>query len=63
MKEAVSRKKDALKVMCWNYTEKNKRRYEITRNKAVSRAMREKVKEALTELQNFPNWMFRLVTD
>ena len=29
--------------------------------KAVSKAMREKVVEALTELQNCPNGMFRLV--
>ena len=29
--------------------------------KAVSKAMRVKVEEALTELRNCPNWMFRLV--
>ena len=31
------------------------------KNKAVSKAMREKVEEALTELQNCPNGMFRPV--
>ena len=29
--------------------------------KAASKAMREKAEEALTELQNYPNGMFRLV--
>ena len=29
--------------------------------KAVSKAMREKAEEALTELQNCQNWMSRLV--
>ena len=49
MKEAVSRKKDAHKAMCQNSTEKNKRRYKNRKNKAASKAMREKVEEALTE--------------
>ena len=31
------------------------------KNKAVSKAMRQKAEEALSELQNCPNWMFRLV--
>ena len=30
-------------------------------NKAVSKVMREKVEEVLTEIQNCPNWMFGLV--
>ena len=29
--------------------------------KAVSKAMREKTDESLSELKNCPNWMFRLV--
>ena len=64
VKEAVSRKKDAHKTMCENSTEENKRRYESMKNKAdkaVSIAMREKAEEALTELLNCPNWIFRLV--
>ena len=28
------------------------------KHKAASKAMREKAEEALTELQNCPNWMF-----
>ena len=59
--EAVSRKKEAHKTMCQNNTEKNKRRYEGMRNKAVSKAMREKAEEELTELQNCSNGMFRPV--
>ena len=50
--EAVSRKKEALKAMCWNSTEENKRRYKSMKNKAkkaVSKAMREKAEEALIE--------------
>ena len=50
--------------MYQNSTEENKRRYESMKNKenkAVSIAMREKAEEALTGLQNCPNWMFRLV--
>ena len=45
MKEAISRKKDALRVMCRNHAEENKRRYESMKNKAekaVSKALREK---------------------
>ena len=61
VKEAVSRKKEAHKAMCQNSTEDSKRWYKGMKNKAVSEAMREKVEEALTELQNCPNWMFRLV--
>ena len=49
MKEAVSRKTDAYKVMCQNNTEENKRRYQSVKNKTVSKAMREKAVEALTE--------------
>ena len=53
VKEAVSRKKDAHKAMCQDNTEGNKRRYKSMKNKArkaVSKAMREKAEEALTEL-------------
>ena len=64
MKEAVSRKKEAQKVMCQNSTEENKRRYEDMKNianKAFSKAMREKADEALTELQNCQYRMLKLV--
>ena len=64
VKEAVSRKKEVHKVMCQNSTEENKRRYRSMKNKAnkaVSKAMREKADEALTDFQNCPNGMFRLV--
>ena len=50
--KAVSRKKEALKAMCQNSTEENKRRYKSMNNKAnkaVSKAIREKADEALTE--------------
>ena len=43
--------------MCQNSTEENKRRYKSLKNKAsktASKAMREKVDEVLTELQNCP---------
>ena len=45
------RKKDAHRVVCWNSTEENERRYESMKNKAkkaVSKAMREKADDALT---------------
>ena len=29
--------------------------------KAISKEIREKAKDAITELQNYPHWMFRLV--
>ena len=48
MKEAVSRKKYALKAMCQNSTEENKRRYESMKNKtnkAVSIATGVKVEK------------------
>ena len=64
MKEVVTRKKEAHKAMCWNSTEEYKRRHKSMKNeaeKAVSRAMREKAEEALTELQNCQYWMPRLV--
>ena len=38
----MKKKKDAYKVMCWNNTVENKRRYKIMKNKAkkaVSKAM------------------------
>ena len=55
MKEAVSRKNEARKAMCQNSTEDNKRRYKNLKNKtkkAVSKAMREKDEDGLTELQH-----------
>ena len=61
MKEAVSRKKDAHKTMCQDNTEDIKMRYKSMKNKAmkaVSKAMREKAEQALTELRNCPNRMF-----
>ena len=61
VKEAVSRKKDAHKAMRQNSTEENKRRYKSMKNKAVSKAMREKAEEVLTELDNCPNRLFRQV--
>ena len=60
VKEAVSRKKEAHKAMCQNSIG-DKWRHKSMKNKAVSKAMREKTEEALTELQNCPNGMFRLV--
>ena len=45
-------------------TEGNKRRYKIMRNKAkkvVSETMREKADEAITELKNCPNGIYRLL--
>ena len=50
--EAVSRKIDAQLAMCQSSTEENKSRYKSMKNKvmkAVSKAMREKAEEALTE--------------
>ena len=61
MKEAVSRKIDAHKVMGLNSTEENKRRYKSIKNKAVSKAMRGNAEKSLPELKNCPNRMFRLV--
>ena len=52
VKGVVSRGKNAHKAMCQNNTEENKRRYEsrkIKAEKAVSKAMREKAEEVLTE--------------
>ena len=51
MQEAVIRKKVTQKVRCWNITEENKRRYKSLKKKAVSKAMKEKAEEALTELK------------
>ena len=51
-------------AMCQENTEENKWRNKGTKNKvmnAVSKAMREKAEEVLTELQNCPNGMFGLV--
>ena len=49
MKEAVSKKKDSHKAMCQDNTEENTSRYRSTKNKAISKAMRVKVDEVLTE--------------
>ena len=52
------------KAMYLNSTEENKRGYESMKNKAkkaVSKAMREKAEEALTELQYWLYGVFRLV--
>ena len=61
MKGRVPRKKDAHKAVFQNSTEENKRRYKSMKNKTVSKAMREKAEEALTELQYCPYGMLRLV--
>ena len=64
MKEAVSRKIDPHKAMGQNSAEENKRRHKSMKNKAkkvVSKAMRGKAEQALTDLKNCPNGMFRLV--
>ena len=55
VKEAVSREKEAHKVMSQNSAEENKRRYESTKTKAkkaVLKAMREKAEEGPTEFNN-----------
>ena len=57
-------KERCTQAICQNSTVEYRRRYKIMKtkgNKAVSKAMRVKTEEALTELQNFPNGMFRLV--
>ena len=62
--EVKEAKKESTQGMCQNNTEENKRRYESMRNnakKSVSKAMKEKAEEALTELQNCPYGMLRLV--
>ena len=59
VKEAVSRKIDAHKVMYQNSAEENKRMYKSVKNKAkkaVSKPMREKAEKALTELQKLPKY-------
>ena len=48
-KEAVSRMKEAHKAMCQNSTEENKRRHKSMKNKALSKATREKAEEVHTE--------------
>ena len=53
--------KEAQKAMCRNSTEENYRRYEGNEKKAVSKAMREKAEEELSELKNWQNGMFMLV--
>ena len=45
--------------MCQNSTEENKHKNKA--KKAVSKAMREKVEEAFTELQNCPYGMLRIM--
>ena len=55
MREAVSGKKDAHKVMCRNSNEENKRKHKYMKIKAtklVSKAMKGKAGEAPTELNN-----------
>ena len=50
--------------MCINSIDENKKRNKSTKNKAkkaVSKAMREKAEEELTELKNCSNGMIRLV--
>ena len=59
VKEAVSKMKDAHKVMCLNNTEENKRRYKSMTNKS-RKAVRDEAEDALTELKNFQNIMFSL---
>ena len=57
VKEAVSRKKDAHRAMCQNNAVEKKRRDRSMKNKAkkaVSRAIREKAEEVLTELIKLP---------
>ena len=56
MREAVSRKKDPHNTVGLNSTEENKRRYEGMKKKAVSKAMKEKAVEVLTEFKKMPNW-------
>ena len=58
VKEAVSRRKEAHKAMCQNSTEENKRRCKSMKNKAVSKAIREKAEEELKEFKKYTNWMF-----
>ena len=60
MKETISRKDNAHKVMCRNSTLGNRNRYRRIENKvkkAVSKAMSENAKEALTYMKNCPNEM------
>ena len=52
VKGVVSRKEEVHKAMCPNSTEENKRRYNSMKNKALSKAMREKAEDVLTDLQN-----------
>ena len=49
MKEAASSRTEAHKAMYRNNTEENKRRLKSMKNKAVSKSMRKKAEEALTE--------------
>ena len=66
MKEAVLRKNEAHKAMCQNITEENNLRYKNQKNKAkiaISKAMREKAEEVLTELQNSPYGVSKLEKD
>ena len=48
MKEAVSKKKDTHKAICWNSTEENKRRCKTMQIKQFQKQI-EKAEEALTE--------------
>ena len=50
-REGGSFKEDrCTKAICRNSTKENKRKYKSMKKKAVSKAMREKAEEALTEL-------------
>ena len=59
VEEAMSRMKDAHKVMCRNNSEENTRNYESMQDKAI----RETHEDALIVLTNCPSWMFRLVNE
>ena len=64
VKEAIARKKDALKEMRKNDTEENKARYKNMKNRAkkvVARAMRGEAEKRLSELSENPNKVFKLV--
>ena len=53
--EAISRMKDAPRVMCRNSTEKNKNRYKSMNNKekkVAGKAMRDMAEDEVTELRN-----------
>ena len=60
MKEAILQQKLAHKAKCMNSNDENKNRYESMKNKAkkvISKPMREKAEEVITELKNCQNGM------